>query len=1165
MPSSIRSNKEKHLLFSEDPAHLERTIHKGQRSTSLDASAVTSTDSRTNPSTDTRPSSSTDIPRSTSIDPTPLTSIDPQSQNMVATVILRHDENGDLNEGWSSFNRINALRPPPKPLANPPEATTNPSDTTPEQVDEATEGRVLRKRKEKTPKNLKREANEKETDGFTKRVLRIPVEKQFDEVYFTHRLWMFFRETKETEEDIRRMFHHVRERMKLMIILKKKSDPGKFAIPCLLGNDLGYIAACHCGAEYETEYSESINTHTVTSIDSNESPTIDERYPTSLDGMQPVDHSTLPAQYYPDFAFQQPNKNGRDDYSIGSWADSGFHESFAVETVILSSNEDTIEEFPSLSVFAVSDLGLLFGQLFLFVPIENFLLFCHWLIERRDFPSRSAPGPSRMYVSILLGIVGDVVGIQVDVLDFINLRGLRGRWRTLEVSFLGRGCFARVLARRSFPRCSRPVEWGCEVESFPANLRGSVANIFLNSSSVAALAGALAAETSTAGVWRIVSLPPLRGVCTLSALSVDMFEKHPHPPSPHVKIDRPHEPAIDRQRETDIDRPPSPPIDRRTPLTHRVQLPSIDSNRINALRPPPKPLANPPEPTTNPSDTTPEPMQVDEAAEGRVLRKRKEKTPKNLKREANEKEMDGFTKSVLRIPVEKQFDEFYITHSLWMFFRETKETEDDIRRMFHHLGNDLGYIAACHCGAEYEIEYSELINTHTVTSIDSNESPTTDERCPTSLDGMKPVDHSTLPDQYYPDIAFQQTNKNGRDDYSIGKEYDEDYWKERATKIAMQDERYSTHSFNNTPTPSIDIIYSASVDSHPHLAKQTSTSIDTTPGTSIDIKAAASEKEKGNIPISNKFNNTYVRSFAPRSTSHETEAEKMNAPTHQSEGTSRRSIRSKNPNSADKRLPSIDTSVSTSIVTHSKPKLSLSTKSMSNDYDFLLPDEFGIFRDQDGHARAMDGRILQVSREDIADIVQLANGVDNLFTQQRIIPDNNPTVLDVYPKATTTGIGSHQTCKPVSHASIDEVASTSLERPESSDGNIRTNMESTETSLDIQGAQLETLGDELKTLVDDTYQPLDRGYNELFRCMAELRTEIESMQHNREKEATTSTLIDANKGTSIDVKPQTSQIPAKPESFAEKKDEWEIAYINTRINDHLQPSQQQRGLVEHEN
>ena len=116
------------------------------------------------------------------------------------------------------------------------------------QVNEATEGRRLRKRKEKIHKNLKREANEKEMDGFTKRVLRIPVEKQFDEVYFTHRLWMFLRETKETEEDIRRMFHHVREMMKLRITMKKKSDPGKFAIPCMVKGIEFPHALCDTGA-----------------------------------------------------------------------------------------------------------------------------------------------------------------------------------------------------------------------------------------------------------------------------------------------------------------------------------------------------------------------------------------------------------------------------------------------------------------------------------------------------------------------------------------------------------------------------------------------------------------------------------------------------------------------------------------------------------------------------------------------------------------------------------------------------------------------------------------------------------------------------------------------------------------------------------------------------
>ena len=53
------------------------------------------------------------------------------------------------------------------------------------------------------------------------------------------------------------------------------------------GKELGFIGACHCGAkyesEYETEYSESIDTSTFPSIDSNESTVIDDRNNTSLD------------------------------------------------------------------------------------------------------------------------------------------------------------------------------------------------------------------------------------------------------------------------------------------------------------------------------------------------------------------------------------------------------------------------------------------------------------------------------------------------------------------------------------------------------------------------------------------------------------------------------------------------------------------------------------------------------------------------------------------------------------------------------------------------------------------------------------------------------------------------------------------------------------------
>ncbi|WZY99078.1 hypothetical protein YC2023_071407 [Brassica napus] len=169
--------------------------------------------------------------------------------------------------------------------------------------------------------------------------------------------------------------------------------------------------------------------------------------------------------------------------------------------------------------------------------------------------------------------------------------------------------------------------------------------------------------------------------------------KHPHPPFPfYDKIDRPVKPTIDRQSESDVDRHNTPPIDRRAPLTYRARLPSIDNDYINALRPPPKPLASIPEPKPNPLNSSPELVQEEQETEGRRLRKRKEKIPKNLKREANEKEMDGFTKRILRIPIEKAFDEAYFTHRLWMFFRETKVTEEDIRRMFHQVREKMKHM-----------------------------------------------------------------------------------------------------------------------------------------------------------------------------------------------------------------------------------------------------------------------------------------------------------------------------------------------------------------------------------------------------------------------------------------------------------------------------------------
>ncbi|KAF3556695.1 hypothetical protein F2Q69_00012847 [Brassica cretica] len=106
----------------------------------------------------------------------------------------------------------------------------------------------------------------------------------------------------------------------MRITLKKKSDPVQFAIPCTVKggafagifhfcglfleelrrncerprvktpqrisrriNDPGIIAACHCGAEYETGYSASIETHTATSINSGHQKLTDIPHDESVD------------------------------------------------------------------------------------------------------------------------------------------------------------------------------------------------------------------------------------------------------------------------------------------------------------------------------------------------------------------------------------------------------------------------------------------------------------------------------------------------------------------------------------------------------------------------------------------------------------------------------------------------------------------------------------------------------------------------------------------------------------------------------------------------------------------------------------------------------------------------------------------------------------------
>ncbi|WZZ88735.1 hypothetical protein YC2023_117314 [Brassica napus] len=78
---------------------------------------------------------------------------------------------------------------------------------------------------------------------------------------------------------------------------------------------------------------------------------------------------------------------------------------------------------------------------------------------------------------------------------------------------------------------------------------------------------------------------------------------------------------------------------------------------------------------------------------------------------------------------------------------------------------------------------------------------------------------------------------------------------------------------------------------------------------------------------------------------------------------------------------SIDINNTMSIDNHPIQKTTVSEKDKL-DNQYLTPDEFGIFRDPNGYAKAIEGRTLHLSREDIADILQTADGADNLFIHQ---------------------------------------------------------------------------------------------------------------------------------------------------------------------------------------
>ncbi|KAF3508557.1 hypothetical protein F2Q69_00007102 [Brassica cretica] len=340
--------------------------------------------------------------------------------------------------------------------------------------------------------------------------------------------------------------------------------------------------------------------------------------------------------------------------------------------------------------------------------------------------------------------------------------------------------------------------------------------------------------------------------------------------------------------------------------------------------------------------------------------------------------------------------------------------------------NDPGVIAACQCGAEYETEYSASIETHTATSIDTDQHKSTDGDIEESVDSS-PEEWEN--DYYNPTMAAHNMHIE---------EYDEDYEEQRAIEqraILDEEDRLLHHSSWKKK--------STSIDTQPHQPSHLRASTDIAYYPSIDTNVDATRD--GDYSIGSWADDRHHESYAVETTYHDQGADELH------EGFTYKELlnmqrcdktdqkraetawgRTHFSHPIDRAIPpSIDINPSTSIDSRPTPKTTVSEKDKS-DNQYLTPDEFGIFRDPDGYAKAIDGRTLHVSREDISDILHTANGADNLFMQQRTITEHQHKVTkEFYDTAGGIDKSIKQRSQHPTQPSIDVDVSTSVDkRPE---------------------------------------------------------------------------------------------------------------------------------------
>ncbi|KAF2620130.1 hypothetical protein F2Q68_00038866 [Brassica cretica] len=247
---------------------------------------------------------------------------------------------------------------------------------------------------------------------------------------------------------------------------------------------------------------------------------------------------------------------------------------------------------------------------------------------------------------------------------------------------------------------------------------------------------------------------------------------------------------------------------------------------------------------------------------------------------------------------------------------------------------------------------------------------------------------------------------------------------------------------------------------------------------------------------------------------------------------------------------SIDVAHTTSIDIRSKPKTTVSEKDKF-DNEYLTPGEFGIFMDPDGHARAIDGRILNVSRKDIADILKTANGakicsyINATFQNTNMrIQKSFMTQLEIYWEEKneygvyrdeqgyakdldghTIRVHNRDIRRLLERASRDEPSYICI--PEHANlftqtklvPEIYTKDEINEMFYGVCGAQEKDEGD-FQMKLDGVYHPLNDSIGWLTTCMEKMRQDIARIQ--QETDCSRHKLIDRRQHASIDSRLPTS-------------------------------------------